>query len=49
MAQSPFVEQIKLELRLWHYSIRTEKSYLHWIKCYTLFHQKRHPTNMKTN
>jgi hypothetical protein len=29
-----------------HYSYRTEKTYIDWIKRYILFHQKRHPKDM---
>ena len=29
-----------------HYSIKTEKVYLSWIKRYILFHNKRHPKDM---
>jgi integron integrase len=29
-----------------HYSIRTEDQYLHWIKRFILFHDKRHPRDM---
>ena len=29
-----------------HYSHRTEKTYLQWIKRYVIFHQKRHPREM---
>jgi len=34
------------ELRTRHYSIRTEKTYLSWIKRFILFHNKRHPKEM---
>lgn len=43
---SPFLEQIRGEIRLRGYSIRTEKSYLFWIKQFILFHGKRHPESM---
>jgi integron integrase len=33
-------------IRLKHYSIRTEESYVTWIKRYILFHNKRHPNAM---
>ncbi len=33
-------------LRLKHYSIRTEDSYVNWIRRYILFHNKRHPNEM---
>jgi integrase len=29
-----------------HYSHRTEKAYVHWIKRYIFFHGKRHPVEM---
>ena len=34
-------------LRARHYSYRTEQSYLGWIKRYILFHNKRHPKEMR--
>jgi integrase len=34
------------ELRVKHYSIRTEQAYLDWIKRFILFHGKRHPEIM---
>ncbi len=33
-------------LRRKHYSYRTEQAYLHWIKRFILFHNKRHPQEM---
>lgn len=43
---SPFLEMVRGEIRLRGYSVRTEKSYLFWIKKFILFHQKRHPFTM---
>lgn len=43
---SPFMEMVRGEIRLRGFSIRTEKSYLFWIKQFILFHQKRHPDTM---
>jgi integron integrase len=40
------LEQVREIIRLKHYSIRTEQTYLHWIKRYILFHAKRHPREM---
>jgi site-specific recombinase XerD len=37
---------MRLVLRLKHLSIRTEDSYVHWVKRFILFHQKRHPQDM---
>lgn len=33
-------------MRTKHYSLRTEETYVHWIKRYILFHGKRHPKDM---
>jgi len=29
-----------------HYSRRTERAYIHWIRRFTIFHDKRHPAEM---
>ncbi len=33
-------------MRTRHYSIRTEQTYINWIKRFIFFHQKRHPKDM---
>ncbi len=33
-------------MRLKNYAYRTEKTYLHWIRRYIIFHDKRHPQEM---
>ena len=38
--------QVREALRVRHYSRRTERAYLGWIRRYILFHGKRHPANM---
>lgn len=40
------LDQTRDRLRFLHYSIRTEESYLQWIRRFILFHHKRHPTEM---
>jgi len=40
------LDQVRDDLRLEHYSIRTEQSYGSWIKRYVVFHDKRHPRDM---
>ena len=40
------LDQVRTRLRYLHYSPRTEESYVLWIKCFILFHDKRHPKNM---
>ena len=39
-------DRIREVIRLKHYSLRTEKSYLSWIKRYMLYHHMRHPREM---
>ncbi len=33
-------------VRFKHYSLSTEKTYIHWIKHYIFFHNKKHPKDM---
>jgi site-specific recombinase XerD len=40
------IDQTRNVLRLFYYSIRTEESYIQWIKRYIFFHNKRHPNEM---
>lgn len=40
------LEQVVARLRVKHYSLRTEKSYVDWIKRFIWFHGKRHPMDM---
>ncbi len=40
------LQQVRQLIRTRHYSIRTEKAYVSWIKDYILFHHKRHPTEL---
>lgn len=46
MSQPRLLDQVRNEIRLRHYSIRTEQAYLGWIKRFILFHSKRHPREM---
>lgn len=40
---SPFLESVRAEIRLRGYSLRTEKSYIGWIRRFIYFIGKRHP------
>jgi len=40
------LDQIRDAIRLKHYSDSTEKTYVHWAKRYSLFHNQRHPAEM---
>ena len=46
MSNSPFLTSISQDMRQKGYSLRTEKTYIHWIKRFILFHGKRHPNTM---
>lgn len=54
LKQKVFIMEIKKKLldivrekiRFKHYSISTEKTYVHWIKHYIFFHNKKHPIEM---
>jgi len=49
MEKSPFLVTIREFCRAKHYSLKTEKAYLHWIKRYINFHHKKHPLDMAEN
>lgn len=40
------LEKVRQEVRTRHYSLKTEKTYLYWIKYFILFNDKRHPEDM---
>jgi len=40
------LDRARYRIRLKGYSIRTEQSYVSWIRRFILFHNKRHPQNM---
>jgi integrase len=40
------LERVRDAIRRRHYSYRTEQTYLHWIKRYIWFHDKRHPSEL---
>src|SRR2546428_2808660 len=45
--QSPrLLEQVRVAIRAKHYSLRTEDTYVQWIRRFILFHDKRHPQAM---
>lgn len=43
---SPLLNSVRNEIRVRHYSIRTEKAYIDWIKRFIHFHGLRHPSEM---
>lgn len=45
--QAPkLLDRLRAEIRLRHYSIRTEEAYVDWARRFILFHRKRHPKEM---
>jgi len=44
--QPRLLDQVRNALRLKHYSMRTEETYVGWIKRYIFFHNKRHSKDM---
>lgn len=46
MSNSPFINEISRYMRTRGYSLRTEKTYLHWVRQFIRFHQYQHPKNL---
>jgi len=44
--QGRLLDGVRSELRVRHYSRRTEEAYVHWIRRFIVFHGKRHPREM---
>jgi integron integrase len=40
------LDQVRNAIRTRHYSLRTEDTYVHWIKRFIFFHGTRHPTEL---
>jgi integron integrase len=40
------LDQVRQAIQTRHYSYRTEKAYVHWIKRFVFFHNKRHPADI---
>jgi integrase len=47
-ATSPFMDTLARHMLAHHYGKRTIDSYLHWIRFYIRYHNKRHPKDMGT-
>lgn len=43
---SKLLNDVRNTLRVRHYALKTEKTYLQWIKRFILFHNKTHPLQM---
>jgi hypothetical protein len=40
------LDQVRESIRLKHFSLKTEKSYVYYVRDFILFHNKRHPQEM---
>lgn len=49
MAKSKFLTDIREYMRLRGYSIRTENTYVYWIRFYIRFHRLQHPSALGSN
>jgi integron integrase len=45
-AKPKLLDQVRARLRLKHYSLRTERAYVDWIRRFILFHGQRHPRDL---
>jgi len=43
---SPFLDKVRAAIRVRHYSVRTERSYVEWVVRFIRFHGLRHPAEM---
>jgi integron integrase len=46
MASARLLDQVREQIRVRHYSYRTEQAYVAWVKRFVLFHNKRHPKEL---
>lgn len=46
MAGPRLLERVRGAIRARHYSYRTEQAYVHWIRRFIRFHDRRHPSEM---
>lgn len=40
------LDQLRERIRYFHYSIRTEEAYVHWVRAFIRFHGLRHPATL---
>ena len=43
-SEPKLLDQLRGRLRVKHYSIRTEQSYVDWLRRFVLFHFEHHPS-----
>ena len=48
-AKPKLLDTVREKIRSRHYSLRTERAYLDWIRRFILFHEKRHPSELSAH
>ena len=43
------LDQFRYLIQTKHYSLRTENTYVNWVKRFILFHNKKHPATLDEN
>jgi integron integrase len=46
MSNEKLLDKLRNRIRARHFSLRTEQTYVQWVKRFILFHHKRHPSEM---
>lgn len=46
MQKKKLLDLVREQIRVRHYSIKTERTYISWIKRFILYHHKKHPIDM---
>ncbi len=49
MKKKKLLDIVRDKVRFKHYSLSTERTYVHWIKHYIFFHNKKYPVEMGRN
>jgi len=46
VVKKKLLDLVRDKIRFKHYSFSTERTYVHWIKHYIFFHEKKHPIGL---
>ena len=41
------LDLLRRQVRLMHYSLRTEEAYVHWVRAFIRYHDLRHPSELQ--
>ena len=45
-ARPRLLDALRQQIRTMHYSLRTEEAYVHWVRSFIHFHERRHPAEL---